>query len=103
MFIGNILSRCTSVGIVRFHLARGLLKLSMEKTLFMNEFVSKGQRCRATRNINAHQGLVKAQTEGTIEFETDNLGRRLIRVHWDISFRTYVFPDEIELVDSSES
>jgi hypothetical protein len=75
----------------------------MEKTLFMDEFVSKGQRCRATRNIIAHQGLVRAQTEGTIEFETDNLGRRLIRVHWDVSFWMYVFPDEIELVDSSES
>ncbi len=103
MFIGNILTRCTSVGIGRFHSARALLKLSMEKTLFMDEFVSKGQRCRATRNILAHQGLVRAQTEGTIEFETDNLGRRLIRVHWDVSFWMYVFPDEIELVDSSES
>ena len=67
----------------------------------MDEFVSKGQRCRATRNIIAHQGLVRAQTEGTIEIETDNLGRRLIRVHWDVSFWMYVFPDEIESVDTS--
>jgi hypothetical protein len=32
--LANILTRCTSVAIVRFHSARGLLKLSMEKTLF---------------------------------------------------------------------
>jgi hypothetical protein len=62
--------------------------------------MSKGQRCRATRDLNAHQGLVKAQTTGTIEFETENLDRRLISVRWDGSFQMYVFPDEIELLGS---
>jgi hypothetical protein len=61
----------------------------------------KGQRCRALRNINAHQGLVRAQTHGTIECETDNLGRRLIKVQWDGSFAMYVFPHEIELLDGA--
>jgi hypothetical protein len=60
----------------------------------------KGQRCRATRHLTAHQGVVKAQSTGTIEFETENLDRRLISVQWDGSFQMYVFPDEIELVDS---
>lgn len=63
----------------------------------------KGQRCRATRNLNAPQGMVKAQTKGTIEFEIENLGRRLISVHWEDSFRMFVFPDEIELVDPAEN
>jgi hypothetical protein len=62
----------------------------------------KAQRCRALRNINAHQGLVKARTTGTIEFETNNLGRRLIKVQWDNSIQMYVFPDEIELTDTIE-
>jgi hypothetical protein len=62
----------------------------------------KGQRCRATRHLTAHQGLVKAQTTGTIQFETQNLDRRLISVQWDDSFQMFVFPDEIELVDSLE-
>ena len=62
--------------------------------------IGQGRRCRATRHLNAHQGSVKAQTKGTIEFEIDNLGRRLISVRWDDSFQMYVFPDEIELVDS---
>jgi ribose 1,5-bisphosphokinase PhnN len=56
----------------------------------------KGQRCRATRHLTAHQGVVKAQSTGTIEFETENLDRRLISVQWDGSFQMYVFPDEIE-------
>lgn len=58
-----------------------------------------GQRCRALRNINGHQGLVKARTTGTIECETNNLGRILIMVRWDGSFQMYVFQDEIELID----
>ena len=58
-----------------------------------------GHRCRALRNINGHQGLVKARAAGTIECETRNLGRVLIKVQWDGSFQMYVFPDEIELID----
>jgi hypothetical protein len=64
--------------------------------------IGQGRRCRATLYLNAHQGSVKAQTKGTIEFEIDNLGRRLISVRWDDGFQMYVFPDEIELVDSVE-
>jgi hypothetical protein len=60
----------------------------------------KGQRCRALHNINGHQGLIRAQTSGTIESENDNLGRRLIKVYWDNSVQMYVFPDEIELIDA---
>ena len=60
----------------------------------------QGQRCRALRNINGHQGLIKARTHGTIQCETDNLGRRLIGVQWDGSFQMYVFPNEIEFIDS---
>jgi hypothetical protein len=61
----------------------------------------KGQRCRALRNINGHQGLIRANTNGTIQSETNNLGRHLIEVQWDCSFQMYVFPDEIKLIDDS--
>lgn len=60
----------------------------------------RGQRCRALHNINGHQGLIRARTDGTIQCVTDNLGRLLIGVQWDGSFQMYVFPDEIELIDS---
>ncbi len=63
---------------------------------------NKGRRCRAKRNLNSHQGFVKAQTTGTIEFETENLDRRLISVQWDGGLRMYAFPDEIELLGSVE-
>lgn len=78
MFIGNILTRAHRLGSEGF-IRHARTEIKHEKTLFMDEFVSKGQRCRATRNNIAHQGLVRAQTEGTNEFETDNLGRRLVK------------------------
>ena len=56
-----------------------------------------GQRCHAIRSIHGHQGLITANTQGTIEAEIDNLGRHLIAVHWDTGLQMYVFPDEIEI------
>ena len=40
--------------------------------------MGQGRCYRATRYLNAHEGSVKARTKGTIEFEINNLGRRLI-------------------------
>jgi hypothetical protein len=65
--------------------------------------IGQGRCCRATRHLNGRQGSVKAQTKGTIEFEIDNLGRRLISVRWENSFQMYVFPDEIELIELIDS
>lgn len=61
----------------------------------------KKQRCRAVHNIIGNQGLIRAKTTGTIESETDNLGRHLINVQWDGSFTMYVFADEIEIVEKA--
>jgi hypothetical protein len=55
------------------------------------------QRCLAKHNIRGHQGLIYADTRGTIEGEIDNLGRHLIAVRWDTGLQMYVFPDEIEI------
>ena len=57
------------------------------------------QRCQATRSIRGHQGLIGAQTRGTIEAEINNLGGRMIAVRWDNGLEMYVFPDEIEISD----
>jgi hypothetical protein len=59
------------------------------------------RRCRALHNIVAHQGLVKVHTIGTIEAETDNLGRRLIKVLWETGLEIYVFPHEIEVLEGT--
>ena len=58
-----------------------------------------GMRCRATREIRAHEGLIRRFTEGTIEAVIDNLGRQLINVEWDSGITTYVFFNEIEITD----
>ena len=55
------------------------------------------QRCQAKRSIRGHQGLVNADTRGTIEGEIENLGRHLIAVRWDNGLQMYVFPDEINI------
>lgn len=58
------------------------------------------QRCQAKHSIRGHQGLISADTRGTIEGEIDNLGRHLIAVRWDSGLHMYVFPDEISIEDS---
>jgi hypothetical protein len=43
--------------------------------------------------------MVSAFTEGTIQYEIENLGRHLVNVHWDNGLRLNVFPNEIEFID----
>jgi hypothetical protein len=44
-------------------------------------------------------GLIERSTEGTVQRDIDNLGRRLISVQWDVGVTEYVFPSEIEIID----
>jgi len=60
------------------------------------------QRCQAKHSIRGHQGLISADTRGTIEGEIENLGRHLISVRWDTGLQMYVFPDEIN-IDTDDS
>jgi hypothetical protein len=57
-----------------------------------------GMRCRATRAVRSHRGLIKRSAEGTIQHDIENLGRHLISVRWDGGITDYVFPFEIEIV-----
>jgi hypothetical protein len=36
-----------------------------------------GMRCRATKEIRSHQGLVRRYSEGIIQYDIDNLGRQV--------------------------
>ena len=65
----------------------------------MIDLSSEGMKCRAVRNIQSYQGTVRASTEGTIQYEIENLGRHLINVHWDNGLRLNIFPNEIEIID----
>ena len=67
--------------------------------LYQNQI---GMRCRATREIRTHEGLVRRFTEGTIRGVIDNLGRQLINVEWDSGITTYAFFNEIEITDGLE-
>ena len=65
----------------------------------MIDLSSEGMKCRAVRDIQSYQGMVRASMEGTIQYEIENLGRHLINVHWDNCLRLNVFPNEIEIID----
>ena len=62
-----------------------------------------GMRCRTTRVIRTHEGLIRRFTEGTIQGGViDNLGRQLVRVRRDNGITAYVFFNEIEIADGLE-
>lgn len=63
----------------------------------------KGKRCRAERAIIGHQGIVKANTEGTIQHVIDNLDRHLINVEWDNGVTMYAFPDAVAIQEKEEA
>ena len=65
--------------------------------------IQKGMRCRTTKMIRTHGGLLGRFTEGTIQGLADNLGRQLISVQWDNGVTTYVFANEIEIEARVES
>jgi hypothetical protein len=56
-----------------------------------------GARCRAVRHITTREGLLRRGACGTVRYELDNLGRRLIFVEWDNGMSVPVFPGEIEI------
>jgi hypothetical protein len=61
-----------------------------------------GMRCRATKEIRSHQGLVRRYSEGFIQYDLENLGRHLISVQWDNGVIDCVYPLEIEILGSEE-
>jgi hypothetical protein len=56
-----------------------------------------GVRCHARHFMRTVKGDLSPGSQGTIVYETENLGRQLILVDWDSGFSVPVFPDEIEL------
>ena len=68
----------------------------------MTNGIQKGMKCRTTREIRTHGGRLGRFTEGTIQGVIDNLGRQLISVEWDSGITTYVFSNEIEIIDGAQ-
>jgi hypothetical protein len=61
-----------------------------------------GMRCRATKEIRSHQGLVRRFSEGIIQYDMENLGRHLISVQWENGVIDYAYPVEIELLGQGD-
>jgi hypothetical protein len=53
--------------------------------------------------MRSHRGLIRRSSEGTIQHDIENLGRRLISVEWDNGITDYVFPSEIEVIADEAS
>jgi hypothetical protein len=56
-----------------------------------------GIRCATRLPLRTVNGFLPRGAEGTVVYETENLGRHLIFVNWDTGFSVTVFPDEVTL------
>jgi hypothetical protein len=61
-----------------------------------------GMRCAAKKMIRSHEVTIQPANQGTIIYEVENLGRRLILVQWDGNSSTYAFPDEVDITGAIE-
>jgi hypothetical protein len=61
-----------------------------------------GQRCRTVQHLTTRDGLLRRDTQGIIQYEMDNLDRRLVFVIWDNGMHTPVFAHEIEICIAEE-
>lgn len=59
-----------------------------------------GQRCRTVRHISTRDGLLRRDTQGTVQYEVENLERHLVFVTWDNGMQTPVFAGEVEIYEA---
>jgi hypothetical protein len=53
-------------------------------------------RCHIRRPVQTVQENLPRDSQGTVIYEMDNLGRHLILVNWDNGILVPVFPNEVE-------
>ena len=63
----------------------------------MTDRTHTGVRCHTRQTLRTVTGNLPRESRGTVVYETDSLGRRLILVSWDIGITVPVFPHEIEM------
>ena len=59
-------------------------------------------RCGAKNMIRSREVTIQPPNQGTVIYEMENLGRRLILVQWDGGSSTYAFPDEVDITETIE-
>jgi hypothetical protein len=62
-----------------------------------------GLRCHTRQLVRTVKGDLPRNSQGTVVYETESLGRQLILVSWDTGISVPVFPDEIELEAQREA
>lgn len=62
-----------------------------------------GMCCHAKKMVRGHGATIEPDNQGTIVYELENLGRRLVLVKWDDGSSLYVFPEEIEIAEETDS
>jgi len=58
-----------------------------------------GFHCHIRHPVRTVQGNLPRDSQGTVLYEMDNLGRHLILVNWDTGILVPVFPNEVEFED----
>jgi hypothetical protein len=56
-----------------------------------------GSRCRTIRPIVHHVGMIPRETAGTIRYETENIGRQLMRVDLDSGLGVMLLADDVDV------
>ena len=64
----------------------------------MIDKTKSGIRCQAKGMLYSHSAMVQPGEQGTINYEVENLGRRMVLVQWDNGSSMFAFPDEIEII-----
>jgi hypothetical protein len=59
-------------------------------------------RCGAKNMIRSREVTIQPANQGTVIYEMENLGRRLILVQWDGGSSTYAFPNEVDITETIE-
>jgi hypothetical protein len=62
----------------------------------MIDRTQSGVRCHIRYRVRTVQGELPRDSQGTVVYAMDNLGRHLILVHWDNGLLVPVFPGEVE-------
>lgn len=60
-----------------------------------------GWRCKTKHLVEAHEGVIPANSLGTIRYGTDSLGRPTVLVDWDDGRAIPVFLKEVEILGRS--
>lgn len=68
----------------------------------MTHTTHAGIRCRAIHHLRTVKGDLPCGSQGTVLNEVENLGRRLVIVHWDQGFVVPTFPQEIAFTPQPE-